>query len=106
MSFDENTNRPRELGELRADVRHLQSDVTEIKADVRMVRRELGEKFDAANARTEAVRTELTTKIEALFAEIGKIKDSIASAKLWALSLHIGLAGGIFYALARGFKWI
>jgi hypothetical protein len=34
------------------------------------------------------------------------VKDSIASAKIWALTLYIALATVMLGTLARGFGWI
>jgi hypothetical protein len=65
-----------QVAELRADVRHVQSDTTDIKAELRVT-----------NARLDS------------------LKDSLASAKVWALGLYIALAGSLLYVLARGFRW-
>jgi hypothetical protein len=59
-----------------ADVRHVQSDTTDIKAELRVTNQRLD-----------------------------LLKDSLASAKVWALGLYIALAGSLLYVLARGFKW-
>ena len=70
-----------------------------MKADIRSLR----DKVDATS-------TKLSEKIEAstasLNARIDGVKDSLASAKLWALVLYIALAGSLFATLARGFGWI
>jgi hypothetical protein len=34
------------------------------------------------------------------------IKDSLASAKLWAIGLYVALAGTLLYVIARAAKWI
>jgi hypothetical protein len=65
-----------QVAELRADVRHVQSDTTDIKAELRVTNQRLD-----------------------------SLKDSLASAKVWALGLYIALAGSLLYVLARGFKW-
>lgn len=65
------------IAKLEANVEHIQSDITDIKADVRSMRE-----------------------------KIGDIKDAIASVKVWALLLYIGLGVGLLYAMARGFKWL
>jgi hypothetical protein len=65
-----------QVAELRADVRHVQSDTTDIKAELRVT----NERLDS-------------------------LKDSLASAKVWALGLYIALAGPLLYVLARGFRW-
>jgi len=66
-----------QVAELRSDVRHVQSDVTDIKADVREFRK-----------------------------DILKLYKTISDAKVWALVLYIGLAGSLFFVLAKGFKWL
>ena len=55
-----------QVAELRADVRHVQSDTTDIKAELR-----------ATNQRLDS------------------LKESLASAKIWALGLYIALAGSM-----------
>ena len=65
------------IARLESDVSHIRSDVADIKIDVRT----------------------LTAKIEA-------VKDSVASAKTWALMLYIGFAAVLLGTLARGFGWI
>ena len=89
------------------------------------VRSDLAGKIDGVRSdlagKIDGVRTDLTSKIDefrkdtakeftAVRAEIGGIKDSFSSAKVWALWLYIGLGVSLFssllYAMARGFKWI
>jgi predicted nucleic acid-binding Zn-ribbon protein len=88
MSADERSHLEIQVAELRADVRHIQSDTTEIKADLR------------------ATTTELKGELRATNQRIDDLKDSLASAKIWAFGLYVALAGSLFYVLARGFKWI
>jgi hypothetical protein len=95
VSFDENTNRLEQFVELRSDVRHIQSDLTEAKAEVR-----------AVTQRLDMLRDDLTGKIEKVGAKVDLLRDSLASAKVWALLLYIALAGSVLLVLARGFKWI
>ena len=94
------------LGELRADVRHIQADVTDIKADLRVTNQRidaLDQKFDQKIDSLRKETAERFTKVDQTFSEI---KESLASAKIWALGLYFGLAGSLFYALARGFHWL
>ena len=77
MSGDERSHLEVQVAELRADVRHVQSDTTDIKAELR-----------ATNQR------------------INDLKDSLTSAKIWALGLYAALSGSMFYVMARGFKWL
>jgi hypothetical protein len=105
------------LGELRADVRHIQADVTDIKADLRVtnqkiesLRKETGEQISKLDQKFdqkfESFRKETTEGFTNVDQVISEIKESLASAKIWALGLYVGLAGTLFYVLARGFKWL
>jgi chromosome segregation ATPase len=134
MPANENDNLGIQVGELRADVRHVQSDATDIKADLRITNqriealgKETGKQFDKVDQKLETLRTEtmarfdkvdqkfdkvdqklekVDQKIETVRKETAEVKDSLASAKLWALGLYVGLAGSLFYVLARGFRWL
>ena len=55
------------FGELRADVRHIQSDASDIKADVR-----------ATNVRLEDLRKEMTSNINGVRSELGDKLDNLA----------------------------
>jgi hypothetical protein len=94
------------LGELRADVRHIHVVVTDIKADLRVTNQRidsLDQKFDQ---KFDSFRKEITEFRKETTDKFSEIKDSLASAKLWAFGLYVGLAGMLLYVLARGFKWI
>ena len=100
------TNESDGLGELRADVRHIQADVTDIKANLRVTNQRIESldlKFDQKFESLRKETSERFTKVDQMFSEI---KESLASAKLWALGLYVGLAGTLFYVLARGFRWL
>ena len=88
MSADERSDLEVQVAELRADVRHVQPDTTDIKAELR------------------ADTTEIKTELRATNKRIDELKDSLASAKIWALGLYVALAGPMFYVMARGFKWL
>jgi hypothetical protein len=87
MPAGENDSLAVQVAELRADVRHIQADVTDIKADLRVTNDKVDQRFESVKK------------------EIGEVKDSLASAKIWALGLYLALAGSLLYVLARGFKW-
>jgi outer membrane murein-binding lipoprotein Lpp len=76
------------IARLESDVSHLRSDVSEIKVDLRSLRDKIDHLDVRMNARFETVNA------------------SIASAKIWALSLYIALAAVNLGTLARGFGWI
>ena len=113
MPANEDNNLAIQVAELRSDVRHIQSDVTDIKADLRAFRKETGERFDKIDQRFESSRGETTQrfdkvdqKFDSIMKEIGEIKDILASAKIWALGLYFALAGSLLYVLARALKWL
>ena len=142
MPVDENDNLGIQVAELRADVRHIQSDVTDIKADLRITnqrldsfrkepgdwsdkldqklesfRKEAGGRSDKLDQKLDSFRKEagdrsdkldqkFDQKFDLLKKDIGEVKDSLASAKVWALGLYIALTGSLLYVLARGFKWL
>ena len=99
MSADERSYLEIQVAELRADVRHVQSDTTEIKAELRATTTEI-------KAELHATTTEIKTDLRATNQRIDDLKDSLASAKIWALGLYVALAGSMFYVMARGFKWL
>ena len=88
MPANERDDQAIQLAELRADVRHIQSDTTEIKADLR-----------ATNQRLDSLAQRMDEKFES-------VRKEIASAKIWAFGLYLALAGSLLYVLARGFKWL
>ena len=145
MPAGENDNLAVQVAELRSDVSHIQSDVTDIKAEQRLthqridslrketaegfakvdqrfdsLRKETAEGFAKVDQKFDSVRKEtaegfakvdqrfekVDQKFESVRKEIGEVKDSLASAKIWALGLYFAFAGSILYVLARGFKWL
>ena len=99
MPDDERSYLEIQVAELRADVRHVQSDTTEIKAELRAITTELKTDLRATNQRIDSLSESVNKRIDDL-------KDSLAAAKIWAFGLYVALAGSLFYVLARGFKWI
>jgi predicted nuclease with TOPRIM domain len=109
---------------LRADVRHIQSDTTDIKADLRATNQRLDalsqktderfdrleqnidERFDKSDARVNERFQKVDDRFERLEHKFDQLKDSLASAKIWALGLYIALSGSLLYVLAHGFKWL
>jgi hypothetical protein len=77
-----------QLAELRSDVRHIQSDVTDLKAGQRAINERLDKLSDRVDLRLD------------------KLTNALWSAKVWALALYLALAGSLLYVLARGFKWL
>jgi hypothetical protein len=116
MPAGENDNIALQVAELRADVRHIQADVTDIKAEERVthqridsLRKETAEGFNKVDLRFGKIDErfgKVDDKFESVRKEIGEVKDSLASAKIWALGLYFALAGSLLYVLARGFKWL
>ena len=73
---------------MSADERSYISDATRIKAELR-----------ATNQRIDSLSERVDQRIRDL-------KDSLASAKIWAFGLYVALSGSMFYVMARGFKWL
>ena len=99
MSADERSHLEIQVAELRADVRHIQSDTMEIKAALRATTTEI-------KAELHATTTEIKTELRATNQRIDDLKDSLAPAKIWAFGLYVALSGSMFYVMARGFKWL
>jgi hypothetical protein len=78
-----------------ADVRHIQSDITDIKAEIR-----------GWHLRFEALVKRTDERFEQLNQKFDSLKDSLASAKIWALGLYIALTGSLLFVMAHGFKWL
>jgi hypothetical protein len=94
-----------QVAELRSDVRHVQGDVTDIKAEQRT-------RFDKVEQKFKDIETKSEEKFKAIDARFDEIKnliygtrDLIASAKLWAYGLYVGLAFTLLYVIARSAKW-
>ena len=83
-----------QVAETRSDVRHLQGDVTEIKTTLDKIETKSVEKFKAIDARFDEIKN-----------LIYGTRDLIASAKLWAYGLYVGLAFTLLYVIARSAKW-
>ena len=109
-----------QVAELRSDVRHVQSDVTDIKADIREIKTDikamdlrLSGDMKAMDLRLTGeikaqdlrLSSEMKTGFEKLDLKIDKLKDSLASAKIWALGMYITLAGSMLYVIAKSAKW-
>jgi len=110
MSADERSYLEIQVAELRADVRHVQSDATEIKAELRTTATEIKAELHATATEIKTELRATNQRIDSLSESVNKriddLKDSLASAKIWAFGLYVALAGSLFYVLARGFKWI
>lgn len=57
------------------------------------------------DAKIDGVETRLGA-VDRLDAKIETVKDSLASAKVWALALYIALAASMLGTMARGFGWL
>jgi len=83
------------IARLESDVAHIRSDLGDVKADVRSLRGTI-----------DSLRDKMDERFAVVDAKIDGVKDSLASAKVWALVLYIALAGSLFGTLARGFGWL
>ncbi len=83
------------IARLESDVAHIRSDLGDVKSDVRSLRGTI-----------DSLRDKMDQRFAVVDAKIDGVKDSLASAKVWALVLYIALAGSLFGTLARGFGWL
>jgi predicted nuclease with TOPRIM domain len=120
-----------QVAELRADVRHVQSDTTDLKAELRATNQRLDalsqktderfdrleqkfeerfdkidQRFEKTDARVDERFQKVDDRFERLEHKFDQLKKSLASAKIWALGLYIALSGSLLYVLAHGFKWL
>ena len=75
------------VARLEADVAHLRTDVADIKVTFERCGRS-GRQNGSPGGEFDA------------------LKDSLASAKVWALLLYFALGAGAARSMARGFGWI
>jgi peptidoglycan hydrolase CwlO-like protein len=95
MPLNEKDEQAVQIAELRSDVRHIQSDVSDIKAELR-----------AWHPRIESLEKKMDARFERMDQKIDSLKDSLSSAKIWALGLYIALTGSLLFVMAHGFKWL
>ncbi len=57
-------------------------------------------------ARLESDVSHIRSDVADLKHDLRDVRSHLSSAMVWALLLYIGLAGGLLYTLARGFKWL
>lgn len=123
MPVTEKDDLPIQVAELRSDVRHIQSDVSDIKTDLRatnqridtleqkmerkfeVAKQDLDKRFDEAKKDNDKQFEKVEERLDRLDVGIVAIKDTLASWKVWAIGLYAGLAGSMFFVMAKGFKW-
>jgi len=89
--------------DLQAEIRDLRKEFqgemrelrTEFRGEIRTLHGELGEQRKAL----EQHRAETQQQFR-------EINQRLSKAMIWAVLLYAGLAGGLLYVLARGFKWL
>jgi len=130
MPVTEKDDLPIQVAELRSDVRHIQSDVSDIKTDLRatnqridtleqkmerkfeLAKQDLDKRFDEAKKdndkqfeKVDARFEKVEERLDRLDLGIVAIKETLASWKVWAIGLYAGLAGSMLFVMAKGFKW-
>jgi hypothetical protein len=78
-------------GEIKAVDQRLSGEIKAL--DLRMI------------AGFEKLDTKIDQKIGKLDEKFDKLKDSLSSAKIWALGMYISLAGSMLYIIAKSAKW-
>jgi chromosome segregation ATPase len=72
---------------------------TDIATHLESVRKEI-------TAEVNVVRTDLFQKIDTMRGELFVVKESVAAAKVWTLTLQITIAASLLAVMAHGFKWL
>ena len=101
------------LPRLESDVKHIQTDVSDIKSDLRRTNDKvdrLGERLDAKidrsserlDTKIDDLGVRLETKIDAMGS---KLSAKIDTGMLWLMGFITTLGGGLLAAMAKGFKW-
>jgi outer membrane murein-binding lipoprotein Lpp len=109
---------------LESDVKHIRSDVSDLKTDVRRLNDKMDGMDQRLNGKMDAIDQRLNGKMDAidqrLNAKIDGVKDLVASQALATeksfAKLNVGraldrvwwllIAASILGVMARGFKWI
>jgi len=106
------TGNPMELRivTLESDVRHIRSDISDLKVDVRRLNDKMDVLRTDLDGKIERVRVDLDTKIDGvrigLDAKLDSLRDSISSAKVWALLLYVAQGATLLGVMAHGFGWL
>ena len=58
------------------------------------------------NSKIDAMDERLSGRMDAMDVRFNHLDATIANAKVWALTLYIALAAGMFGTMARGFGWV
>ncbi len=94
------------LARLESDVKHIQTDVTDVKVELRRT----NDRLDRLENKVDGLKDQLENKIDELKDQLkdglAGIGQQIASMKVWAMGLYAGLAAALLLIMARGFKWL
>jgi outer membrane murein-binding lipoprotein Lpp len=83
------------LARLESDVKHVQTDVSDIKVELRRT-----------NDKIDSLETKFEAKFDSIRAVLDAMRADAASTKIWALGLYIALASTLLFVMAKGFKWL
>ena len=87
------------IARLESDIGHLRSDVTEVKVDLRSLR-------DQFNARIDRLAEQTNNRFDGVIAKIDGVGGTVASTRIWTLTVLVTFAALVFGTMARGFGWI
>ena len=102
VTSNENDDLGTQVAEIRLDVRHIQTDVTDIKAQLGATNQRIDKLGDDLNGRIDDLYSRMDKLKDDLNGRIDKLKDSLHSSRIWAF----GLYGSLLFVLAKGFKWL
>lgn len=94
------------IARLESDVAHMCTDVADIKIDLRSLRDKINDVDKRLNAKIDDVADRFSGKFEAVDRRFETLQGSIASMKIWTLTLYIVFSGAMLGTMARGFGWI
>jgi uncharacterized coiled-coil protein SlyX len=66
----------------------------------------VNERFEGVYKKFDAMNDKFDRRFDAVDTKIDKLRDSLASAIVWTVTLYVALAGALLGTLARGFGWI
>jgi hypothetical protein len=83
------------IARLEANVEHIQSDVTDLKVELRRT-----------NDRLDKMGTDFNAKIDVVSKDLTGVRLSLASLKVWAISMYTAQAAALLFVVAKGLKWL
>jgi predicted nucleic acid-binding Zn-ribbon protein len=91
--------------DLRATNQRIDTLEQKMERKFEVAKQDLDKRFDEAKKDNDKRFEKVEERLDRLDVGIVAIKDTLASWKVWAIGLYAGLAGSMFFVMAKGFKW-